>query len=186
MSPSYYEMVQGGSTEYAVVEKLLKTMELSELDETITLVTKTEDWCVNYIRHKKRETYHYKDKYLVTITDVAEYQLRTEHQRNEQVPIFPDYYSKRRTECEVSHFKSCFQIVYGFFQFHNCSWECAFGRDVDFSSEKSLVLLMDPPSVTPEVARAIPHPWQPEDILQEFQEFWENLDALNDMLGPSP
>jgi hypothetical protein len=54
------------------------------------------------------------------------------------------------------------------------------------SPEQSVVLLMDPPAVEPEVAAAIPHPWQPKHILEDFQEFWENLDTLNDMLTPSP
>ena len=102
MAMSCYEVVKPGSAEHTVMERLLKTMSLTELDnETITLVTKTDDWCVNFIRHKKRETYCYKDKYLVTITDAAEYQLRKEHQRSEPVTIFPDNYSMCRTECEV-------------------------------------------------------------------------------------
>ena len=101
MSLSYHKVVQTGSTEHAVVEKLVKTVSLSELDETIILVTKTDDWCVNFIRHKKRETYHHKNKYLVNVTDVAECQLRKEHQIKEPVAISPENYGTHRTECEV-------------------------------------------------------------------------------------
>ena len=72
-----------------------------------------------------------------------------------------------------------------FIQFHNLTWECAFGRGVDFSPEKSLALLMENPAAPSKITGAIPHPWQPDHILEDFQEFWENLDSLNSMLGPS-
>jgi hypothetical protein len=163
MALSYYEVM---SKNYPIVERLLQTVSLSESDnETITLQPKADEWCVNFIRHKKRETYRLDDKHLVTVNDIRECQLKSEHQRKEPVPIFPDYYTAHRTEIEV----------------HNCSWECAFGRDVGFSP---LVLHMDSPAVEPQVAEAIPHPWQPESIMEDFQEFWKNLDALNDMLMP--
>ena len=116
MSLSYYQVVEAGSAEQAVIEQLLKTMSLSELDkETITLETKTDDWCVIFIRHKKRETYHCKDKYLITVTEVAEYQLRKEHQRNTPVQIFPENYSMHRTECEVMG--SCCKISLSYWSF---------------------------------------------------------------------
>ena len=109
MAMSHYEVVKPGSAEHTVMEQLLKTMSVTKFDNELTLVTKTDDWCVNFIRHKKRETYRNKYKYLVTITDAAEYQLRKEHQRSEPVTIFPDNYSMCRTECEVMDncHKSC-------------------------------------------------------------------------------
>ena len=67
-------------------------------------------------------------------------------------------------------------------QLHNLSWECAFGRDVGLSPEQSLALHMEQGRVDPAVAGAIPHPWQPEHILQDFQEFWDHLDTLNESL----
>ena len=70
-------------------------------------------------------------------------------------------------------------------QFHNINWECAFDQDVGFSLEKSLALLMENPAAPTEIAGAIPHPWEPDHILEDFQEFWEHLDSLNEMLGPS-
>ena len=54
---------------------------------------------------------------------------------------------------------------------------------MDFPPEKALALHMEDPTVSPEVAGAVPHLWQPEDILEDFQEFYENLDTLNEMLG---
>ena len=62
------------------------------------------------------------------------------------------------------------------------SWECAFGRDAGLSPEQSLALHMEQGRVDSAVAGAIPHPWRPEHILQDFQEFLENLDSLNDIL----
>ena len=70
-------------------------------------------------------------------------------------------------------------INMAYLQFHNCSWECAFGREVGFSPDNPLAVN---PAVTPEVADAIPPSWQPDNILEDFQEFWENLDSINEML----
>ena len=67
-------------------------------------------------------------------------------------------------------------------QFHSCAWECAFGRDVGFSPENALALHLEHPTVEPEIAGAVPHPWKPDDILEDFQEFWDNMDSLNEML----
>ena len=68
-------------------------------------------------------------------------------------------------------------------QFHNSSWECAFGRDVGLPPEQCLALHMENPAVSREVAGAIPHPWQPEYILDDFEDFWESLDSVNETLG---
>ena len=59
------------------------------------------------------------------------------------------------------------------------SWECAFAG---LSPEQSLDGWLGQGRVDPAVAGAIPHPWRPEHILQDFQEFLENLDSLNDTL----
>jgi len=45
---------------------------------------------------------------------------------------------------------------------------------------------MEHPTVEPSVGGAILHPWQPEHILKDFEEVWEQLDALNETLGESP
>ena len=62
-------------------------------------------------------------------------------------------------------------------------WECTFGRDVGFTPEQSLVLHTEHPAVTPELAASIPHPWGAQDILQDYDEFLDNLDQLNESLG---
>ena len=103
MSLGYYEVVKDDSEEHAVVEKVLKTTSLAEGDkDTIKLITKTDDWCVNFIRHKKRETYCHGDKYQVTLTEVSEFQLERERQQSTPVHIYPDNYRKSHFECEVS------------------------------------------------------------------------------------
>jgi hypothetical protein len=169
MTLNYYEVMTAGSPEYEVVEKLVRTVSLSDPEKrTISLETRTDDWNVNFIRHKTREAYRIDDKYIVTVTCVRECQFN-EQLSNTYVSVTPDLYHKTHTEIE----------------FHNLTWECAFGRGVDFSPEKSLALLMENPAAPPEITGAIPHPWQPDHILEDFQEFWENLDSLNEMLGPS-
>jgi len=72
--------------------------------------------------------------------------------------------------------------LFVFFKFHNIAWECAFGRDAGLSPEQALALHMEHPTIEPSVDRAIPHPWQPEHILEDFKEVWEHLDTLNKTL----
>ena len=55
--------------------------------------------------------------------------------------------------------------------------------DFSKSPEKSLALHMENPTVPP---GDIPIPWEPDIILEDFQEFLENLDSLNELLGSSP
>ena len=50
--------------------------------------------------------------------------------------------------------------------------------------EKALVLQLEDPAGATAVAGGIRDPWQPEDILQDFQEFWKYLDDLNETLPP--
>ena len=100
MSLNYYEVVNMGSPEYEVVERLVRTVSLSDPEKrTITLETRTDDWNVNFIRHKMRETYRIDDKYMVTVTAIRECQF------NEELfnTITPDRYRKTHTEIEVNN-----------------------------------------------------------------------------------
>ena len=167
----------------------MKTLSLSDPNEgTISLLARTQDWNVNFIRHKKRESYRIDDKHIVTVTDIRECQLK-DQQEDELVSINSDLYSKNHTELEVNHayLYSSPHTNQHFLQFHNCLWEYAFGRDVGLSPDKYLALHMENPAVLSEIASASPpDPWQPENILTNFQEFCENLDLINEMLGTNP
>ena len=67
-------------------------------------------------------------------------------------------------------------------QLHNLVWECALGRDANLSPDQSLALYMEKGTVDSAVLEAIPRHWQPDDILRDFQEFWDRLDTLNERL----
>ena len=164
----------------------MKTLSLSDPNEgIISLLARTQDWNVNFIRHKKRESYRIDDKHIVTVTDIRECQLK-DQQQDELVSINSDLYSKNHTELEVNHacrYSSPHILTNIFLQFHNCLWECAFGRDVGLSPDKYLALhMVQNPAVLSEIASASPDPWQPENILTDFQEFCENLDSINEIL----
>ena len=77
----------------------MKTLSLSDPD-TITLKTNTDDWSVNFIRHKKREAYNIDDKHVLTVTEIRECQLEDKPQ-NEFVSMHPDCYVEPHTEIEV-------------------------------------------------------------------------------------
>ena len=66
-----------------------------------------------------------------------------------------------------------------------------FGRDVHFSrADESLAFQREPIvesiAASPEIAGAAPQSWQPDHILQDFQEFLEQLDDLNGILDIEP
>ena len=67
-------------------------------------------------------------------------------------------------------------------QLHNLSWECAFGRDMGLTPDQSLALHMERGSVDAGQFDSIPHPWHPELILRDYDDFWGHLDRLNSML----
>ncbi|CAI8016455.1 hypothetical protein GBAR_LOCUS10095 [Geodia barretti] len=167
MTLNVYEIVQPEVSPelYRVVHQLLREVSYDVDRETLTLPPRSRELSVNFIRHKKREAYCIDDKLLLTITSIEEYK---DPPSELDLSQSSGYHSDPHIEIE----------------FHNCAWECAFGRDVGLPPEKCLALHMENPAVSPEIARAIPHPWQPEHILEEFQDFWESLDSLNETLGP--
>ena len=99
---NYYEVVDQNAPEYEVVKRLLKTVSLPNPDEaTISLVTRSENWNVNFIRHKKKEAFHVDEKYLVSVTHIRECQFEKEPS-NEYVSITPDRYNDEHIEVEVN------------------------------------------------------------------------------------
>ena len=97
----YYEVVDQKAPEYEVVKSLLETVSLSNPDKaTITLVTRSEDWNVNFIRHKKKEAFRVDDKHLVSVTNIRECQFEKES-LDECVSITPDRYYDEHIEVEV-------------------------------------------------------------------------------------
>ena len=103
MTLNYYEVMTAGSPEYEVVEKLVRTVSLSDPEKrTITLETRTDDWNVNFIRHKMRKTYCIDNKYVVTVTAIRESQFN-EQLSNTYVSVTPNLYHKTHTEIEVKN-----------------------------------------------------------------------------------
>ena len=181
-----------------MVEQLVNTLSLSDPDNgSISLQTNADDWSVYVIRHKKRKTYLMDNKYILTVTVVQECKLS--HQPlNTVVELTPDFYSEPHTEIEVYSMYYALQFsnsnsIYTMtptwmlmfvninlaFQFHNRGWECAFGHDAGLSPEKCLALYMETPADLPEITA---HPWQPDDILNDFKDYLDNLDILNEIL----
>ena len=102
MTLNYCEVMTVGSPEYEVVERLVRTVSLSDPEKrTITLETRTDDWNVNFIRHKTREAYRIEDKYIATVTAIRECQFN-EQPSNTYVSVTPDLYYTH-TEIEVKN-----------------------------------------------------------------------------------
>ena len=76
MSLNLYEMVTPGmSSEYRLVEQFVRTVVYDPVTETITFQPRTDEWNVNYVRHKKREAYHVDKKLLISVTTIQEYNI---------------------------------------------------------------------------------------------------------------
>ncbi len=74
-------------------------------------------------------------------------------------------------------------IVYEI-QFHSLSWECSLGKAAHPTPEECLSLYMAEPSVDPALAASLPHSWTKETILQDYSEVVDNVEIINEFLGP--
>lgn len=95
---SRYETVPKGDE---TVQKLLSTVKMRD-PETLELVPRADDWVVNLIRHKKRETFFYDEKYVVTVTTVKEHIVNwKEMRRGVPTVVKPEEYNEPHMEVEV-------------------------------------------------------------------------------------
>ena len=70
--------------------------------ETLQLVPRADDWVVNFIRHKKRETFFIEGKYMVTVTTVKERNVNwKEMRRGVSTVVKPEEYNEPHMEVEV-------------------------------------------------------------------------------------
>ena len=70
--------------------------------ETLQLVPRADDWVIRFIRHKKRETFFYDEKYMVTVTSVKEHDVNWKEMRsNEPIVVKPEDYDEPHMEVEV-------------------------------------------------------------------------------------
>lgn len=93
-------MVDENAPEYEVVKRLVESISLTNPDEaTISILIRSEDWNVNFIRHKKKEAFRVDDRHLVTVTNVRECQL--EKESSDERSITPGFYREKHIEVEV-------------------------------------------------------------------------------------
>ena len=70
--------------------------------ETLQLVPRADDWVVNFIRHKKRETFFIEGKYMVTVTTVKEHDVNWKEMRpGDSINVKPEDYNEPHMEVEV-------------------------------------------------------------------------------------
>ena len=99
----HYEVVKPDHQLCHTVNSLIRTLTLSSPDDcTISLVPRTENWNVHFIRHKKRHTYVLEDKYMVTVSLIRECLLDWPRAKTDELlDVTPDLYNKTHTEVEV-------------------------------------------------------------------------------------
>ena len=70
-------------------------------------------------------------------------------------------------------------------QFHNLSWEVAFGHQIGLKPEESLVLFIGQESIPPELYSVIDQgEWTPESVVEEFKKdgFMNMMEDINKIL----
>ena len=83
------------------VQKVLSTVKMCD-PETLQLVPRADDWVVNFIRHKKRETFFIEGKYMVTVTTVKEHDVNWKEMRpGDSINVKPEDYNEPHMEVEV-------------------------------------------------------------------------------------
>ena len=86
---------EGDST----IQKLFKTLTMPN-PETLECVPRTDEWVINFIRHKRRETFFLDEKYMVTVTEVKERSIKW-MPHGTSIVIGPEDYDKPHMEVEV-------------------------------------------------------------------------------------
>jgi hypothetical protein len=157
----HYECVYGGEPLNHTVKELMGSISFPSRDR-VKFRSKTSGWSITHIQHKQNRTYLSDGKWAITIADVSE------HAIDDGSSEWTELEMKRVTRTEVA--------------LHNLAWECALGRDANLSPDQSLALYVEKGTVDPAVVEAVPRHWQPDDILADFQEFWDRLDTLNECL----
>jgi len=69
---------------------------------TLKFIPRADEWNVNFIRYKRRETFFLDEKYMVTVTTVKEHCVDWREMRSgESVDVAPENYEKPHMEVEV-------------------------------------------------------------------------------------
>ena len=172
--------IYGGEPLNRIVKELMGSISFPSRDR-VKFRSKASDWSISHIQHKQNRTYLSDGKWVITIADVSE------HAIDDGSSEWTELEMKRVTCTEVAVSKN-WQCIYTMCvyqndivspQLHNLAWECALGRDANLSPDQSLALYVEKGTVEPAVVEAVPRHWQPDDILADFQEFWDRLDTLN-------
>lgn len=121
-----------------------------------------------FLRRKRKMAYNLDQKYMVTVSHIQEYRTDWEKlPKGKVITVRPENFTKPHIEVE----------------FHNVKWQVAFGKDVGFSPEESLLLDMDSPHVDPALLSSIAYPWNTETIGEDLEEVMKHLDTLNELFG---
>jgi len=85
----------------STIQKLLRTITMPN-PETLAFIPHTDEWVIDFIRHKRRETFFLDEKYMVTVTEVKECQIKW-MPCDERIFIGPKDYDKPHMEVEVNY-----------------------------------------------------------------------------------
>ena len=99
LSFSQLRVVSPNHPLFGVTQRMLREVSFSE-PGTLRLIPCTEEWNINFIRHKKRTPYVLEGKYLTTVSCVGEYTVGMKHPKWRPITIKLQDCTKH-TEVEV-------------------------------------------------------------------------------------
>eukprot|EP00731_Ephydatia_muelleri_P026069 Em0018g169a len=156
MSISKQEIVHEEDPSYKTAEMMLEKIKVTIGSDQLILTPCTDEWIIDIIRHKIKDTYILNELYVVAISSVSEYNVKG-WSCNEGEEKLLEKYGDEHWELELS----------------NAVWECAFGKAVGLSPEESLALHMEPSSVSDAVRTVVPDCCASKDLItpEALEEF---------------
>ena len=76
MSISKQEIVHEGDPSYKTAEMMLEKIKMTIGSDQLILTPCTDEWIIDIIRHKIKDTYVLNELYMVAISNVSEYNVK--------------------------------------------------------------------------------------------------------------
>lgn len=183
------EVVGVNSPLHSIVEQFWQSFTFDASEQSVYFLVRASDWNVHLVRHKKEHTFIVEDNYAVIVADIREYKFYGNFVgKMGEIEILPEEIDNAQyhSEVEVSllfdpKWPICTMVIFNPHvtpQFHNLAWERAFGGDTAFFPSQCLTAYMERGTENPTVVDSTLHSWLPDDILRDFDGFFESVDDV--------
>eukprot|EP00731_Ephydatia_muelleri_P026081 Em0018g181a len=161
------ETVWKNDTHFTIIQEMVRMVSAAVPGE-LTLVPCTNNWTVEFIRHKRRSSYILApdNMHMVTVSQITEHEVKCGAcQAGDQLPISLNGSENNHWEVELC----------------NLNWEPEFQRVVGMSTQEALHHYLEHPFAE---ETAVQHSLQPYAVSQkDFEDMFKTLDMINYFLG---